>query len=216
MTRCMGLFAVAFLVLPAAAQDKDEKKVEGFAFPSDLAGKRLEKLLQPGDVDRKGLLRTTPLPRSAPRFIEEPDMQPRTTHLVPPRLELPGKRVVNPLHPAEPIPLASYTQLPQKPQPITLPAGELAYWPSVPVEKMPELPILGTPRSDRAALGDPTMEASLAATLRVFSFARSGPLAFSPVNLPDPFELRQRVELRDPPEESSMPPVVAFPRLPAK
>ena len=216
MTKGFAVACLFFLAEAGFSQDaKDGKAVEGFHFPMDLAGKRVEALLKPGSGVKGSSAKAKPLPRPAPRFLEDPALGMPSSTFTRPRLALPGRKITQPLHPAEPMPLAKYTALPDLPRPITLPAGELAYWPSVRVEKVPPLPILGLPKGDRAALADPTAETSLAFALKAVAVPRNGPVPFSPVNLPDPFELRQTVELRDPPAETEMPPLVTFPSLPS-
>jgi hypothetical protein len=82
------------------------------------------------------------------------------------------------------------------------------------VDKTPPLPILAQPQRDRAGLGDPTTAASLAFVLKPLAVQRAGQTPFSPVTLPDPFEHRRTVEVREPPAENPQPLSVTFPRLP--
>ena len=74
------------------------------------------------------------------------------------------------------------------------------------------IPILASPVKDRASLGDPTLEASLAAALKRLTPARDRPVPFTPLNLPDPFEHLRYGQLRNPPAESATPPVIPLQR----
>ncbi|MFO0967188.1 MAG: hypothetical protein U0793_16615 [Gemmataceae bacterium] len=197
------------LTLTASGRAQDGK---AFVFPADKAGKRLESLLRPGDpvaaTGRKG----SPLARPAPRFLEKPEAPLPALRALPPELKLREVKLKQPSDPAEPL-LASFAP-PPPPEPLRLPEGTLARWPSIPVDRIPPLPVLATPQRDRASLADPTMEASLARAMQAFFLPRTTAVPFAPINLPDPFELRRTIELRDPPAEDGAPLIVTFPRLP--
>jgi hypothetical protein len=84
--------------------------------------------------------------------------------------------------------------------------------PSVDVNKPLPIPILAQPQQDRASLADPTLGASLKAALKALTPTRLQPLPFMPFNLPDPFEHMRSGQLRNPPEENPMPPVIPLQR----
>jgi len=207
----IAIFLPLFLTVPVIAQDE---KAGEFAFPADLGGKRVEALLKPGkggDMTAKA----APLPHRVARSLEDPDPS-RPLHLLPPRLALPRDGMLRPPHPAEPMPFAYYSSVPALPQALALPTGELTYWPSVRVEIVPPLPLLGEPKADRASLKDPTVEMSIAAASKRFALSRDGQSPFVAVDIPNPFELKQTVELHLPPPEATTPPLITFPRFPGR
>lgn len=87
-------------------------------------------------------------------------------------------------------------------------AKPLIRMPSVDVNQPLPIPILARPQKDRASLADPGLEASLQAAIRPVAAVRNHPAPFVPINLPDPFENVRAGQLRNPPEESPMPPAM--------
>jgi hypothetical protein len=200
------------LVLAGARVSAQEEQT--FSFPADLTGKRLEALLRPGSQMMDGGKKNAPLPRSAPRWLEAPEAPLPPLRALPPELRLGDVKAKAPPHLTEP-PLLAVAN-PRLPAELLLPEGALVRWPSLPVQQFPPLPILAAPQVDRAPLGDATMEASVALALQTVFLPRTASVPFAPINLPDPFELRRTVELRDPPPEEGVPPLVTFPRLPGR
>ncbi len=88
------------------------------------------------------------------------------------------------------------------------PAKSLIRLPTVDASTPAPIPVLARPHKDRASLGDPALEASLAAALKAITPARSQPVPFVPLNIPDPFEHVRWGHLRNPPEENPMPPTI--------
>ncbi len=69
------------------------------------------------------------------------------------------------------------------------------------------LPVLARPVPERAALEDPTRDASAAAAVAAPIPQRTRPLPFQRLSVPDPFENRGPVQLKEePPEDSTLPP----------
>lgn len=188
---------------------------EPFAFPTDQGGKRLAALLKPGSQLSQSL-RTTPLPRPAPAFLEKPETPAAGPPIVPPRLRLKDVTLKAPRHPVEPAALAWYFGDPTAAAPLRLPEGVLARWPGLPTHQTPQLPSLAQPSRDRASLGNPTFETSVAEALRPIAIPRAGPMPFAALNLPDPFEHRRVADLREPPPEDPVPPLGGFPRIPGR
>jgi hypothetical protein len=115
----------------------------------------------------------------------------------------------------EGLPLARYRDDPPAPRREELPSVGLIRLPSPDLDAPVPLPILAAPVADRAPLGDPTPEVSLAAVLAQPVPMRTSPAPFVRLNLPDPFEHAQAVRLRTPPAEDPTPPI-ASPRPPVK
>jgi hypothetical protein len=98
------------------------------------------------------------------------------------------------------------------PQPMKLPTKALIRLPSVNVHAPLAIPILAQGAKDRASLAEPAFEASLSAAMKPFAPTRDKPVPFIPLNLPDPFEHLRYGELRNPPGEDPMPPVLPLTR----
>src|SRR5687767_10312804 len=120
--------ALALLTLTGFTSAQEEKK-DAFALPSDLAGKRIEALLRPGSPLGEAKAGATPLPRPAPRFLEEPAASAGPIKALPPRLALPDRRVKAPPHPAEPTTLLHTAKSHALPAAIHLVTGEPVRWP---------------------------------------------------------------------------------------
>lgn len=206
----LGMFCLSS---SAFAQDKEKGKDDGFAFPSDLGGKKLTQLLQPGRPTDQRTTRTTPLDRAGLPALESPQAPLPGFQVTPPRIFLPPTTLKAPPHPAEERPLARYTSEPHTPQLVGFPVNALLRWESLDLNLPLPLPILATPNKDRASLADPSLESSIAAALAEVTLSRTSPVPFAPVNLPDPFENRQAVRVTNtPPEETQ--PAIRSPRLP--
>jgi hypothetical protein len=86
------------------------------------------------------------------------------------------------------------------------PAGPRIRLPSADVNQPVPLPVLARSVPGRAPLDDPTADLSRAAAVAAPLPVRTQPLPFRRLNLPDPFELRDAVRLRNPPAEDPLPP----------
>lgn len=190
-----GLFLGTALPLPA--QDSTER-VE----------KRRDELFQPGVGASAAGLRTRPLRWKGPGFLERPELPANVYQGLPPRLEPPARKPVLPRPLRQGVPLAEYQTPPEVPRPVELPAEPtVRLWSPDPNVPLP-LPTLGQPTPDRASLGDPALAESVAAALRPLTPARTRPVPFEPLNLPDPFEHVRAGRLADPPAEDDQPPAV--------
>jgi hypothetical protein len=199
---------------PERAAGADDPPPEGFRFPGDKGGQLLQMLLTPGDKQRMVTPTSTPRPFPPLRSLEQPEVpllpsQAPTVTLPPAKLG-PG---LKPGHPSEEPPLTSARARPAPPESLTLPTGPLVFTPSAPVEKPAPVPVLARPVPDRAALEDPSRDASLAASLAATPPDRPGPAPFLRFSAPDPFENRETVKLQSIPAESSLP-VSAAPKPP--
>jgi hypothetical protein len=179
----------------------------------DRAAKMVAELLRPSEAAfAPKQARSRHL--AGPRTLEEPEWLPPADLGQP--LALPPSALARPVLPRPPdeeIPLAREYADRRLPQPVELPAGRLARVPSPDVEKPPPLPILARPRPDRDSAGDPTARASLEAALAAPAPVRTTPAAPERPAVPDPFENRSAVRLRNPPREAPLPPQV-LPRTP--
>jgi len=108
-------------------------------------------------------------------------------------------------------PAASRPEMPQAPQ---LPVGDRVRLPGPDASQPVPLPVLATPAPDRGP-DDPTADFSAAAAQSGVVPARQVPAPFVRVSLPDSFENRDAVKLRDTPPEKGDP-VTAAPKLPWK
>ena len=176
--------------------------------PIELAEKRLDTLLQPNGKVEGGGLRATPLPWRGPAKIEQPELPLPKFQGTPPPLPVAKRKPAVPRPLPEGTPLADYRAIPPVPRPVTMPEEPLVRLVGPDANAPLELPILARPQADRAALGDVTLEASVAAALAPQSPARLGKTPFAPLNLPDPFEHARAVRLPNPPPEDSQPPVI--------
>ena len=201
LTRILLAGACAALVSPAvSAQEKPGA--------SEQAERRIAALVQPpATIDGAGL-RTRPIAWPGPRTLERPTLPPPAYRGDPPRLALVPRQPARPRSMAEGTPLAHYLAAPTPPAPVELPTEPLIRLPSADVREPLPLPILATPQKDRASLADPTLEASVAAALQPQTPARTQPVPFAPLNLPDPFENVATGRLRVVPDEDAIGPVV--------
>lgn len=126
----------------------------------------------------------------------------------PGRLPVPAVKEIKPRSAPEATPLVSSREQPKGPKDVQLPTKPLIKLPSVDATTPLPIPILAQPVKDRASLADPAMQASLKAAMKPITAKRDRPVPFSALNLPDPFENARYGQLRNPPEEDPMPPVI--------
>jgi hypothetical protein len=203
-------------VATVRAQPEQAKKDggDGFRFPDDRGGRMLAKVLPPADTAPADSVRSAPkrLPESA--ALEHPSVPlPPNRGQVP---RLPANRKGPPLRP-RPLPeeLPTAVSRPEPPRETQLPAGDRVRLPGPDVNQPVALPLLAAPVPDRTALDDPTADFSSAAAQSGKLPPRQGPAPFAKVSLPDPFENRDAVKLREPPPEKGDP-VTAAPKVPGK
>ena len=183
------------------------------------AEKRLAELLAPGGSiicpsppgGERGWGEGGPVAWKASRAVEEIPSPVKPYVGLPVRLpQMPGKSEPRPRGSGIPeaAPLVSYREPPKAPKEVKLPTQPLIRLPSLDVHSPLPIPILATPQQDRASLGDPALQASVHAALKRFTPTRDRPVPFVPLNLPDPFEHIRAGQLRNPPQENPMPPVI--------
>jgi hypothetical protein len=206
----------------AAAKEppKDEAKKEaeeGFRFPDDKGGQLLAKVLPPSEKAPAGE-RVTSGPKRLPG---SPALEQPAAPLPPGRAEVPrlpsGKKgtSLKPRPLPDELPLGGYRGDPAPPHGQSFPAGDRVRLPGPDINQPAPLPILATPAPDRAALDDPTADFSAAAVQSAPAPARTNPAPFVKVALPDPFENRNAVRLREKPAERAEP-VTGSPTGPGK
>ena len=187
---------------------------EEFPFPADREGRLLSEKLRPSDqippvADEK---RIVPKRQLGPAKLENPDVPFPTATLSQPA-SIPfekgrGKPVRPTLLEGEAPLLRQRTEV-DPPAAVKLPAAPKIAWPSPDINQPIPLPILARPPVDRASLDDPSGDASQAAALASTVPDRTTPAPFLRLNLPDPFEHRNTVRLRNPPPEISLPADIA-------
>jgi hypothetical protein len=178
-----------------------------FAQPAtDKAQARLTQILTPR-AEFSLTYTTAPViwPSAATLMIDTPS-KPIVVQIV--RLPRMPVKASQPRPAAEAVPLVAFQDKTAKPKDVELPTKPLLRLPSVDTTTPLPIPILARPHPDRVSLGDPAMEASLRAALKPLSPSRDQPVPFAAVNIPDPFEHARAGQLRNPPEESSMPPAI--------
>jgi hypothetical protein len=175
---------------------------------AEKADKRLAELLAPGGGVPAVTFATRPLAWKASPVVEEiaSPVKPYTGAIA--RLPRQPVKDVKPRPAPEGQPLVSYREQAKVPKEVELPTKPLIRLPSLDVHTPLPIPILGQQQKDRASLGEPALDASLAAALKPITPTRDRPVPFAPLNLPDPFENVRTGQLRNPPEESPMPPVI--------
>lgn len=166
------------------------------------AEQRVQQLVQPAG---------NPVPSSSPvawpgaKAVERPQLPPALYTGLPPQPSVAQAKSPQPRPAPEGQPPVAQGPLPPR---AGMPAKPVIQLPAVDVNKPLPIPMLGQPKQDRAALDDTTLEASQAAALARVRPRRTGPVPFTPLNLPDPFENQRSGGLRNPPAESDQPPAV--------
>ena len=177
-----------------------------FAQPAvEKVQKRLTELLTPGSDATTSAFMGRPVAWKGSKAVEEIVAPVKPYAGLPVRLPKPQGKDVKPRSAPEAQPLVWNREQSQMPQQIELPTSPLLRLPAVDVQTPLPIPILAQPQKDRASLGDPALEASLAAALMPFAPVRDRPVPFRALNLPDPFEHIRTGQLRNPPEENAMP-----------
>ncbi len=198
------------------AEDGKDERGEGFRFPEDKGGQLLAKELPPAD---RGLAANENVARAPKRLPGVPALEHPTVPLQPnqgqvPRL--PAGRKGPPLRPRslpDALPLSGAR--PEPPQEPRFHAGDRVRQPGPDPNQPVPLPVLATPARDRTTSDDPTADFSSAAVQAAPMPSRGSPAPAVKLSLPDPFENRNTVRLREPPPEKGEP-VSGPPRLPSK
>jgi hypothetical protein len=195
--------------LPAEAPEPAD---EDFRFPDDKGGQMLAKSLPP---ERPAPPAEAPsgqrrLPGSP--ALEQPGLPLPPNQGPVARLPASSRTPLRPRHLPDEVPLHGQRLDPPPPEGLTLPAGERVRLPGVDVNQPMPLPVLAVPAPDRASQGDPTADFSTAAAQSAAPPMRTGPVPFQRPGPPDPFEHRDAVRLRAPPDEGG--PVTGPPRPP--
>jgi hypothetical protein len=210
-----GLKAMPAALARAPADDgpaKDAKKEDGFRFADDKGGQLLAKMLPPSDPGRPTDGVSGPKRLSGSPSLDQPPLPlPPNQGQVP---RLPAGRKGPPLRPGplpDELPLVGLR--PEPPQESQLVAGDRVRLPGPDVNQPVPLPVLAAPAPDRTSLDDPTADFSAAAVQAAAMPVRQGPAPFVKLGLPDPFENRGAVRLREAPPEKNEP-MTAAPRPP--
>jgi hypothetical protein len=201
-----ALGCVFFLIAQSACAQTAMEKAE----------KRLAELLAPGGSIAPAAFATEPVAWKPSAAVENFAVTIKPIAGAPVRLPLQPIKEVKPRPAPEGTPLVSNRDQPKGPKDVELPTKPLIKLPSLDVKTPLPIPILAQPAKDRAPVSDPAMEASLDATLKPITPTRVRPVPFVPLNLPDPFENVRYGQLRNPPEENAMPPVIPLVKPTAK
>lgn len=192
----------------------DESDSATSIFPDDAGGRLLAKMLPPREPDGFRL----PRPDVSRVVVASIRMNPPDLPLLPsqavmPRLPSPARS--SPLRPRlvleESLSGGPWTPVP--PQQQSLPDEGRVRVPSEDVNQPLPLPILGQPVPDRAALDDPTSDASATAALAAPLPMRTNPAPFLKLTLPDPYDHR-RVKLPVQAEQNE--PAIGTPKPPRR
>jgi hypothetical protein len=194
--------------LDFVAQDEEPKKEpdkgKEAAVPKDKGSKLVADLLRPADKSLVDELSKKRL--SGPALLERPEIAAPAYKGLPPKLAVKADgKAVRPKPAAEGIPFSGYFADPQLPAVVKLEGTALVKWPMPDPNQPAPLPILAQQRPDRAPLTDPTADASIDAALSGIIPARDNPAPFLRINLPDPFENRQTIKVRNPLPEDPTP-----------
>ena len=193
------------VVTTNVADDEPKKeKGEELGLPRDKGGKLVGDLVRPTNKSLVDELTKKRL--SGPAAIERPEIAGPVYKGLPPKLAVKDQsKPVRPKPAAEGIPLSQFFGDPQLPVIVKFEGTALVKW-SMPDPNEPApLPILAQPKTDRAPLTDPTADASTDAALSGTIPVRDNPAPFLRVNLPDPFENRQTIKVRNPLPEDPTP-----------
>jgi hypothetical protein len=171
------------------------------------AEQRLAQLLAPSSRVSDAAVEVAKSPPVAARRLERPELPLRSAPLPAPAPPKPESKPVQPRTLPEDPPLVRRFTEPEPPHAVEVPSQPLVRLWSPDVNEPLPLPILGKNVPDRASLGDPSLDASIAAAQAKLQPARSQPVPFQAMNLPEPFEHVRAVRLRVPLEEAPQPPL---------
>ena len=183
-------------------------------FPDDAGGRLLAKMLPPREPDNLRLSRPeVPRPVAASIRMDPPDLPLPPNQTAMPRLPAPARG--SPLWPRLVLEesLGGWPETLVLPQQQALPDTGRVRVPSEDMNQPLPLPILAQPVPDRAALDDPTADASTAAALATPLPMRITPAPFLKLSLPDPYDHR-RVEVPVPAEQNE--PALGTPKPPRR
>jgi hypothetical protein len=170
---------------------------------NELTDRRLAELLRPG-------ISFSMLPGQPQVFAERkpllPGSVPEKFQGLPPRPQFAAAKPVRPHDPDEPAALELVVLVkPAAAEEIVFATVPVVAVPVIDVDVPPTLPNLARPTPDRVPLTDATLEASIAAALKMAIPLRSVTVPFVPLNLPDPFELQDLNRIRKPLDEDFQP-----------
>jgi hypothetical protein len=197
------------LAQKGAAPAKGEKPVTkpGFSFAGDAGGKLAAEKLTPAAPTTPWPYVARPLPQR-PLPMEQAGTQGAYLLAIEP---LAPRGLMPPASQGKSRPLVDLPALATVVEPPlpSVPAYAIAaraYAPSADPEKVPPLPAAPRPQQPRLAPNtDPTADASLGALLAPSSAGRTTPSVPIPLEVPDPFALARKFELRNPPAEVAAP-----------
>jgi hypothetical protein len=198
---------------PAAPAQADQPAASPFA--GDRGAKLVSGLLRPSEAAFDARART-PLRLPSLTGLEDPQLPLPALPAGSPRpAERAASQGLRPGPLPESLPLASHRARPDAPRPVEFSGTVTVRFPKVDLNAPPPLPILATPRPDRAPLTDLAPGLSAAAVLAEPIPLRTTPAPFVRLNLPDPFEHANAVRLPGPVAEQPTPPITV-PRTPTK
>jgi len=201
---------------PVAQPAPPPPAVPVFAFPADLSGKELPRVVTPAAPAAPPVAKfgTAPAARTVPARLMNPDPLAKVVYAPPPLLP-PKPAGLAPVALSERVPLdlgAGAAAVPARP---ALPDAPVVTAAARDVNLPPTLAPLARLVPDRAGLDDPTAEpgnATIVTRSPTVSLLQAG---FQKVALPDPFELGEQVKPRiTPAAEPGLSPVPVNPQRP--
>ena len=168
-----------------------------FAYPPDLAGKQISRVVTPvaPPLPQTEKLGQAPLVRTPSAKLLDPDSLTRTVYRPTP-VALPKPAGLKPISPAERVPADIGFGADAIPSKMVFATGPGITTKAHDVNLPPDLPILGRSVPDRASLEDPTADTGYAAIVNKSNTPTLLPSAFQRLGLPDPFELADQVKPR--------------------
>jgi hypothetical protein len=188
---------------------------EGFPFPGDRGGRMLARGLTPAGPAEESRNDATSSPKRLPTspVLEEPRLLLPAASLQMPRLPPSRNGALRPHSLPESLPLfGAQFDLPEV---CRFAVGDRISQHGPDANQPVPLPVLALPVPDQSTLEDPTADHSASTAQSAAPPRRETALPFARVSLPDPFENRNAIRLREAPAEQSDP-VTVSPRLPGR
>jgi hypothetical protein len=188
---------------------------EGFRFPDDQGGRMLARSLTPAGQAEESRNDATASPKRLPAsgVLEEPGLLLPAASSQMPRLPPSRNRALRPHSLPESLPLfGAQLDLPELSR---FAVGDRISQRGPDANQPVRLPVLALPVPDPSTLEDPTGDYSASTAQSAALPRRETAVPFTRVSLPDPFENRNAVRLRETPAEQSDP-VMVSPKLPGR
>jgi hypothetical protein len=186
----------------------EQEGADSFAYGDDDGGKLLADRLTPHRVAPAALSGHATRPQPPKPFPAEvtTDLPIPTNTAKPPGPQVkPPPSALRPRSAPVEFPLSWDRSDPQLPARTVLPETGRARAPSVGANTPAPLPPLAQAAPERASLADPTFWYSIAAAAGTIIPPRTAKVPFLILGLPDPFEKRRTVRLRELPDEGQLP-----------